>query len=485
MELFCGRRRHGVAFPANHLAMDAAPRNPNERALSGTDPVPADAPRKFASGSLCVLILLVAALFCGAAYGLADSAVASESDFSSYWLGAWWVRERPADIPLYYPGERPDRPNSRIWTMVRASRHDGLDPWLEWGQRHDFPHPKFYLYPPIFAVFFTPLTHLSVAAAARAWGVVNAAAFLLALGVLAFDSRPRTVPGPRWTLALLGISLLFYPTWWSIGLGQNTLLLFLPWCIFLAALRRGRSLLAGGMLGLLVMIKLSPVLLFPWLVWRRQYRTAAWTALTAAALLLLSVTAAGWESIQTYIGQIAPLLSSGSPYYENQSLPGFLLRLDPATDVMHAPPGVFCRFPFHLFPWIVLLFGIFTFWPQRRNRAIPADELMREGSAWMLMILLTSPVSWSHHMVNALPALAFGVKSLWEAGPGQKSRWMAVGLFLSYVLQAIPTLSAVRFPSFPLNLLLSHRLLGVLILWAILVVGMSRPPRGLPAAGNS
>lgn len=88
-------------------------------------------------------------------------------------------------------------------------------------------------------------------------------------------------------------------------------------------------------------------------------------------------------------------------------------------------------------------------------------------------------------MVNALPALAFGVKFLWEAGPGQKSRWMAVGLFLSYVLQAIPTLSAVRFPSFPLNLLLSHRLLGVLILWAILVVGMSRPPRGLPAAGNS
>ena len=385
-------------------------------------------------------------------------------DFSSYWLGSLWLRERPAETPLYYPHEEEGRPNSRIWAAIQKRYGDLLDPWLLFGARHGFLHPKFYLYPPAFALAFTPLTLFSAGTAAHLWALINAAALIAATSLLGrLQKKDGAAPA---TAAILAIALAMYPTWWSLQLGQNTLLLFLCWTLFATALLQRRDTFAGVMLGILAAVKLNPLALLAWLILRRRWRAV----IAASAVFILSLgvgtLCVGIGGMRGYFHDVLPLLATGTHYYENQSLTGFMLRLHRKADSLGAEPGPYDAPLPHWLPAVSLLLLAITHASAiaRKKDAAGESGIAAELAAMILVLQIISPISWAHYLVLSLLALVLLARDM-LAPP---RAWPVFVLAaLAFVLQAMPPppfdfLNASRG-----HWLMSYRLYGVAMLWLL------------------
>lgn len=416
---------------------------------------------------VCVTLTLIL-LFLALTYHL--SGESSTSDFSSFWLASWWIREKPVNIPLYYPREEPDQPNTRIWGMIKSSSPEKLfHPWREYGRLHGFEKPKFYLYPPLFAVFFLPLTFFKLSWALKIWGFLNAVALIYALSLLSKIFKPKTLSTSTWMLLVFVFSLISYPVLWSLDLSQNSLLLFLLWVLLFLSLDQKKEIWAGGILGILILIKLNPILILPWLLWRRFYRTVGICVMTLLVLLSLSVAMAGWESMRIYFFELVPLLSSGIHYFENQSLLGLLLRLPADVDCVTGPAGVVDHVPLGLYHGLTILLLIIQ-GASLFIRGLSSQERMRrEFCSWLLFLLLISPVSWSHHLVNVVLVWIFMFKEILDA---REKGWIGKMTWLGfcYLWVAIPSFSVDVLHQFRSPLLLSHRFFGILFLWIFILV---------------
>jgi Glycosyltransferase family 87 len=409
------------------------------------------------------------------------------TDFSSFWLAAMWVRERPDHVPLYYPTLADGRPNDRIWTTAIESEGEAYEPWYVWGRLQGFDQPKFYLYPPVFAAAFVPLTYLPLREGVLVWQLANTLCFIAAVAFLGALIRPRRIPTALWASAILAFSLPFYPVTWSQELGQNSLSLFLGWVLLLSCLLHRREIAGGSILAALTLVKLNPVLLVPWLAWRRFHRMLLAAACTAALFMGASVIATGWSEVRTYFTEVVPVLSAGTAFHENQSFLGVLHRsrsdLNPMRPLSAAgsPAG---RVPHRVFT--LVLFGAQVL-SVLAARAGQRTSLVEEYCGFLLVILMSSPVSWSHHLVVAIIPLVALASRLIDDG-GRRSLLPALALAAVYLLVGVPLLFSSPWwlrLAHEHRLLLSARFFGVALLWGCLQWVVFRLPREAPATTSA
>jgi hypothetical protein len=412
--------------------------------------------------------------------GLRKTNKAIMGDFSAFWVSAWWFHERPTDVPLYYPMETKNNRNLSIWE--KAPQRGNSAPWASFGRKHDYPstehpRPKFYLYPPLFAMLFTPLIFVkSLPHAAAVWQCINAVAFILGVLLLACVTCPRSISRINWTSVILACSLIFYPLVWSFELGQNSLFLFLVWTLLLWSLAGRRETIAGTALAFLIFVKLGPVLLIPWLAWRRFFKTLAIALLALFVFLGISMWGVGWGEMKTYFTGIVPLLSTGTPYFQNQSLLGHLIRMDSGVSPLSAAADASISasaFAGYVFTSLAIIgvqaLGVFV---QRNDRQ---EQIVHEFSGWILVLLMVVPIVWSHHLVLAIIPLAYTTSRIINRlnAPDGLTKWsqwilpLAV-LIVSGVLQGAASPSQHTVETIDYTALLSYRLLGVLLLWILL-----------------
>src|SRR5262249_36278166 len=114
-----------------------------------------------------------------------------------------------------------------------------------------------YIYPPLFAIFLTPLTFLGLAPASIAWTVFNAVMVVLAGWVLARETARRFDLSLEWSAAFMlacGLLLNADKVRAVLSLGQTDALTLLVLVLALAWQTR-RPVLAGVLLGLAFNIK--------------------------------------------------------------------------------------------------------------------------------------------------------------------------------------------------------------------------------------
>ena len=414
--------------------------------------------------------------------GLHKTHKAMMGDFSAFWVSAWWFHGHPADVPLYYPMETEDKRNSCIWERAPVSEDALTHPWLRFGKAHcypseEHPRPKFYLYPPLFAMLFTPLTFLhSLPHAVAVWQSINAVAFILGVLLLACVVCPRSISRVNWASAILACSLVFYPLIWSFELGQNSLLLFFVWTVLLWGLAGRREAFTGIALAFLIFVKLAPILLVPWLVWRRFFKTLAISILALFVFLGISVWGAGWGEVKTYFTGVVPLLSTGTHYFQNQSLLGYMMRLDTDAGPLSTAAGLsmsivtFCRFAFASV--VVIGAQALSVFIQRNNHQ---EQLIHEFSGWILALLMVGAVTWSHHLVLAIIPLTYTASWIINRmnipnDLTNRIQWiLPLGVLIaSCVLQGAAPPSQHTVETVHNVIWLSYRLLGVLLLWILL-----------------
>jgi alpha-1,2-mannosyltransferase len=254
----------------------------------------------------------------------------------------------------------------------------------------------FFTYPPVAAVLFWPLSHLSIFAGQTIWDASNLVALTALIAISIAAAQCRRVIRSDWRTALVllaPISFFLYPVRYHLVLAQINIVLVL---MIVADLTvgvswRGRSLPTGLMVGLAAAIKLTPLVFIPYLVLSRQWRAARNATLAfvlaTGAMFALSPRAS-WLYFTRDAFDVERI--GNSLWTGNQSLHAAIIRAHLAPS-----PGLFGLI------WIVVLcagIGVAVM-AYRRSSAFLAISLC--GATGLML----SPISWFHHYVWIVPAL--------------------------------------------------------------------------------
>ena len=266
------------------------------------------------------------------------------------------------DLRVYYGA-------TREWV------HGGdLYGFVEHGRDRDYG----FTYPPFAALVFAPLALLPWPVAVV---VLDAATIAATLAVLRWLDRSFPL-----VVGLL-LAVAFDPWRATYNYGQvNVLLLALVAADLLVLLPR-RHRLTGVLIGAAAAIKLVPGIFIVYLMLTRRWRAAATATVTAAGVTVLMWAVAPSASFAYWIGHLWQSDRIGDPaFVSNQSLNGAVHRLG-------APAAV----------WVVLALAVLVLWALTvRHTDDPLVGLALTGA----VAGLVSPITWVHHLVWLIPAIA-------------------------------------------------------------------------------
>lgn len=306
-------------------------------------------------------------------------------------------RRNEGDLRVYYE------------TVGRLSR--GLDLY----QRREGPDPQRptgFIYPPLFAVFFWPLTALPFPLLRGLWcfatGLCALRAFVLAHDLL----RRERPPPPRAGLALAAGALVALRFVWSdLGHGQANLVVIWLTLEGIVQAARGRELLGGALIATATLFKLTPAIVVAGYLVRGRRRVVLGALLGGLIGLLLPALVLGPLGNLDALWRFATVVTSWNDAQHgyvgnNASLTSALQRLlvgvadagqRPAPLLLSLPPG-----PVRILCALLSLASL--------AGSLALARTVRGEAARSAVLLaaipLVSPVAWKPHLVClVLPAL--------------------------------------------------------------------------------
>ena len=318
--------------------------------------------------------------------------------------------------------------------------YEAVRQWLDGGDLYNwYANPGQHLWPftytPLAAWVIAPLTWMSYQQAT----VLLIVATPLCAAVTAYAVLRQLAVAPRMArslapwLALIGvIALEPFPKTMEYAQVNAILMALVAVDLFLVP---ERSRWRGALSGLAAAIKLTPAVAILVLLARREWRAAATMAGSAVGLTLLAALAAPAESWEFFTSAMwDPGRAGFADYSGNQNLKGAIARGLPEST-------------WNLTWAACSLLAVVAAWflCRRLDRLRGADDaaggagqddglvLALQVSVVMVLGLLVSPISWSHHWVWCLPALMSVAAATW--------RWRSTALgvagaagFLVFVL---------------------------------------------------
>ncbi|WP_239348263.1 glycosyltransferase 87 family protein [Frankia sp. Cj3] len=274
-----------------------------------------------------------------------------------------------------------------------------------------------FTYPPFAALLFGPLAVLPKPAAQLIWAVTLLACLAALTRQVLAVARTGLLTSRPLPLAVLAAGVLATePIRSNLAYGQINIPLML--LIIIDLRRRSGPLPAGILIGIAGAVKLTPLIFIPYLLCTGRRRDAGWAALSFSACSALAALATPTDSARFWTRlALDPSHVGGVAYAGNQSLAGVATRL--AGHAIHDETW------FRLVTLSTAAAGI--------GLAVAATRRHEPLLGWTvcgITGLLVSPISWTHHWLWALPALA------WLAGPARPrgGRFAALGGFALLVL---------------------------------------------------
>jgi alpha-1,2-mannosyltransferase len=283
-----------------------------------------------------------------------------------------------------------------------------------------FPDNLPFTYPPFAAWPLVVLAPLPPGLCRWLWSFAT----LAVLGWVIAVSFHRILPNRPWprALAVSGLIVAFAvtsPMTDHLGFGQiNVFLMALCLADLLGA--RPRWLPQGVLIGLATVVKLVPGLFIVYLLVTRRFRAAAAAILAAVAATLLAAAVSPADSrlyftdLLWHLGQRVGLNNNAT--VGNQSLQGALLRVLPGSSV-----GLLWA----ILAGVVLIAGM---WGALRAYRGAGD--VAGAAVTGLVSVMISPVSWPHHLVWFVPAIAALI------GDGRRRRRLLAGAVVWLILLA-------------------------------------------------
>jgi hypothetical protein len=284
-------------------------------------------------------------------------------------------------------------------------RHEMID-FVTWRQsvvrainaeplyRAEDGHYRFKYFP-AFALMMAPFGALDENSGKMLWFALSIA-FLAALLYWSIDALPDRRRSKR---ALLWITFALMAKFYAheLVLGQVNLMLGALLLAALVAIRTGRSLLSGALVGFAVFIKPYALILVPWLLVTQRGSAAASAGLVVASGLIMPAAVYGWS------GNLE--LLRGWWITVSDSTPSNLLGSDNVSfAAMWAKwlgVGALASGLALLTVTGVLILVVIAWW---RRRAVSWPPYL-EWALLMLLMPLISPQGWDYVLLLATPAV--------------------------------------------------------------------------------
>ncbi|QFG22004.1 glycosyltransferase 87 family protein [Actinomadura sp. WMMB 499] len=275
----------------------------------------------------------------------------------------------------------------RIYMLGGGALTDGADLYLRQHAEHWFTNTPFA------ALLFAPLSTLPLPLARVAWQLASVAAFAYACTVTLELAGRR--PSRPLVAATVAAGLVLAPMWHSLYQGQINL--FLLALVMFDMKRAARGKTTGIGIGIATAIKLTPGIFVLLLIATRRTRSAA-AATAAFAACTLAAWAAAPDASRTYwLHTFFDTSRVGAPYISNQSPYGAAVRILGGAEHVD---GWYTFVP----PLIAVAgLALAAAWAARRDWLAAIAVTGTTG-------LLVSPISWAHHWVWIVPALALLVR---------------------------------------------------------------------------
>ncbi len=378
-----------------------------------------------------------------------------------------------ADFRSFYLAGRAARVRADLYDVATLTR-------LGASQKLGRPYP--YLYPPFFAYAMTPLAALPAAAAAALWSVTGACVLGAGLAVhVRTLHRAHEAPGAAGggtrgaaelaTLAALLLALL--PLRDNIAMGQVNLVVLGAVLLALGALAAKRDMLAGTALAVAALIKVTPAIFLLLFLARRRYRAAAafcgaMAGLAAATLALGALPA--WARYRALLPSLQP----------GETVPGLF---PPGVTFNFGWVGAFSRVvPGHPLVVRALTLTAMTLMLAplllRARRAVTEVDAQRALAPLFVVMVVSSPLVYAHHMIYLLPAVLLAV---WSALRGGRYVLLAATLLAAPLagIDTSPLYARFQLPDLALRVASSVNLCALLVLYgACLAVTRVRVPKG-------
>jgi alpha-1,2-mannosyltransferase len=293
-------------------------------------------------------------------------------------LGAMWMLH-----PLIRKYDLGDLDVYRAAGRAVVHRHSLFGDYVHDQLRVPLP----FIYPPFAALLAVPLSWVSTKTGNLAWTAVT----VLVLGAVVrtcFDPLLRRFgrAAPVAFVLVLAAVCALSPVEDHLRFGQVGIPL-MACCIYDCMNDRPRWP-RGALVGVATAVKLVPGLFIPYL-WLTGRRGAAKVAVvTFGVCTLIGAVVAPGDSWDFFHSKI---FDATSPiFFTNQSLEGIFMRLGG---------------PWRL-PWLVAVVVVLWYGLRAAVEASRAGDELRAVAITGLVSVLVSPISWIHHLVWVIPALA-------------------------------------------------------------------------------
>ncbi|WP_378736777.1 glycosyltransferase 87 family protein [Nocardia brasiliensis] len=275
---------------------------------------------------------------------------------------------------------------------------NGARVWLDDGELYG-PMPPVagiglpFTYPPLAALFFAPLALMPLLLAEVLVLVTSLASLAVTLWVVLARIRPELSRLSTLTIVIGAVALLqtFEPLRQTFGFGQINLVLMAA--ITLDCLVRKPFWPRGMLIGIAVSVKLIPGGYLLYFLLRKDWKAAGTLVVSAIAAVGLGFLLFPSDSTEYWFHTLADTGRIGPPYFAgNQSIKGMVFRLGVADSVA-------------TLLWIALSLVAIALAAVWMRRLIDAGATVAALLVNAAVVLLVSPVSWSHHWVWIAPAL--------------------------------------------------------------------------------
>lgn len=374
-------------------------------------------------------------------------------DFNVFYTAGLVAQSR--DDKRLYSYREIDDPNDPTHRIVVDPQFQGPDAGSTYGQfAMETGSQLQYVYPPFFSLAMAPLTHVSYEKAKIFWSVLL---FILACASVFLSAR--LVTKNYLPLILSGIVVIsvmeVMPPFQEFSSSGNISPIILFLCIAGLVLHRRFPAWGALFFSVAVMIKLTPVVIVPLMLVRKQWRWLIAFCCWSVLLLGLSVWQLGWQNHGEFVSKVMPAMSEGVPHFDNHSLltvPGAIslgrfLRMGEIREGVYPVQPASLFSPRKLIAMLTFCALVFYFW--RMNKT--GSQLIIEALVLLLWSVIFSPVSLTYNYFIALAPIVFAwVHPATRKAPSRHlialaaSTFMIFGMFQHY--------AAVLTDSFPVQL---------------------------------
>ena len=320
-----------------------------------------------------------------------------------------------------------------------------------------------YIYPPLLAEAFRPLALLPPHTGAFIWLLLCYGMF--AGAILVAD---RVTAGWLSTTARAGLLLLalaFVPLYSSLHFFQVGPLMLLLMGLAAWAFTRRRDAVAGAVLGVSAVLRVTPIIQAPMLIRSRRdlLRPTGAAAMVVSAVAVVAFLALLTTTTFEYIDTVLPRLGVSTAVLDNQSLPGFVLRLQLLTGMPSA-----AAIHIGTLALQALILGA-TLWYSLNLEG--GRQRAAVFAAFLAVTPIVSSITWGHHLVTELlvlvliaPSLRTGSRAWWLAAASYPLLWAsrdATDPLVAALGLAFPT----GYRVLPFLALTSVNLIGMIVLW--------------------